>query len=116
MWRRRWLEEYESLLAFERSIVVGDQVQGKLISRITNFLKDEQRSGAPKTFSLAERQQIVAMCCESPTDYGLEMTDWTHEMLAKTVVAEGERRVVPLSNTEGRVLSCVAVPYTCTER
>lgn len=88
-WRGRWLGAYESLLVFEKEVVQGSEKERSLIGQITDFLKDEKRSGTPKTFTLAQRQQIVALCCESPTDYGLQMTDWTHEMLAKTAVAKG---------------------------
>jgi len=88
-WRKRWLKEYESLLAFEKEFVQSEEKQSRLIGRITIFLADEKRSGAPKTFSLAQRQQIIALCCEDPSDYGLVMTDWTHQMLAKTAIATG---------------------------
>lgn len=88
-WRKRWLSEYESLLLFEKAVAQGTEKHSSLLQRITNFLKDAPRSGAPKKFTLAQRQQIVALCCEDPRDYGLEMTDWTHEMLAKTAIATG---------------------------
>lgn len=85
-WRGRWLSEYESLLVFEQGLTQSVQSKNSLQGQLSIFLKDAKRSGAPKTFSLAQREQIVALCCESPTDYGLELTDWTHEMLAKTAI------------------------------
>lgn len=88
-WRKRWLSAYESFLTVEESVAHGEANKNGLFLELTNFLKDAQRSGAPKTFSLVEREQIVALCCESPKDYGLEMTSWTHEMLAKTAIAKG---------------------------
>lgn len=89
LWRKRWLSGQDSLLAFEQAVLNGEENKNGLFLELTNFLKDAHRSGAPKTFSLVQREQIVALCCESPTDYGLQMTDWTHEMLAKTAAAEG---------------------------
>lgn len=88
-WRKRWLLEYDRLLAYEQAVVEGTEKRKSLLRAIENFLKDRPRSGTPKTFSLAQRQQIVALCCEAPIDYGLQMTTWTHEMLAKVAVSKG---------------------------
>lgn len=102
-WRKRWLLAQESLLAFESAVAAGEATPSGLFLELTNFLKDAQRSGAPKTFSLVQRKQIVALCCESPKDYGLEMTDWTHEMLAKTAIAKGIVRSISPSHL-GKIL------------
>jgi len=37
---------------------------------------------------LEQKQQLIALACENPQDYGLEITDWTYEMLAKTAIAK----------------------------
>ena len=88
-WRKRWLSAYDSLLTFENAVLEGKEKRSSLLQEIKTFLKDQPRSGTPKTFTLAQRQQIVALCCEDPIDYGLVMTDWTHEMLAKVAVSKG---------------------------
>lgn len=88
-WRKRWLSNYKSLLQFEKG-PEGDGVSDKeLRDRLLELLKDESRSGAPKVFTLSQRQQIVALACKKPGDFGIEMTDWTYEMLAKTAIAQG---------------------------
>ncbi len=52
-------------------------------------LKDNARSGTRKQISLQEQQQIVALASEKPADYGVEITCWTHEMLAKVAIGQG---------------------------
>jgi len=88
-WRKRWVSNYDSLLIFES----GESGQGmrdsQLHDRILEILKDKPRSGAPKVFTLAQRKQLVALACKKPEDYGIEMTDWTYDMLAKTAIAQG---------------------------
>jgi putative transposase len=52
-------------------------------------VQDLPRSGAPERITVAQKQQIVSIACEKPDTYGIEMTDWTHEMLVKVVMAQG---------------------------
>ncbi len=88
-WRKRWSSSYESLLIFEKG-VDGQGVSDKeLTDRLMELLKDELRSGAPKVFTLSQRHQLVALACKKPSDFGIEMTDWTYELLAKTAISQG---------------------------
>ena len=88
-WRRRWAAQYSALLDFEK----GKDGQGvsdtELLSTMLAVLSDFPRSGAPARITLAQKQQIIAVACEKPDTYGVQMTDWSHEMLAKVVVAKG---------------------------
>jgi len=56
---------------------------------LLNILKDKKRSGGPKQFNMAQEQAIVALACEKPREHGVEMTDWTLEMLCKVASAKG---------------------------
>jgi hypothetical protein len=38
---------------------------------------------------MEQKQQIVALACEKPEDYGYVMTDWTHKILAEAAVQRG---------------------------
>lgn len=51
------------------------------IEYLWSFLKGGLRSGTPKKFSISQEQAIVALVCGKPKDYGIQMTDWTMEML-----------------------------------
>ena len=108
-WRNRWAANYAKLQLFEK----GKDGQGvsdlELLRYILGFLKDAPRKGAPKTFTAAQEQQIVALACEKPIQHGVQMTDWTHEMLAKTAIAKS---IVPSisSSQVGRILKNKPTP------
>lgn len=88
-WRRRWVEFYP----FLQTYAIGPTAEGvsdsALMLKILSYLEDAPRSGAPKTFTLAQTQQIVALACRKPSDFDIEMTTWTHEMLAHVAIAQG---------------------------
>jgi putative transposase len=88
-WRRRWESDYESLLEFEKGSDGKKVSDYELLREMLKSLNDLPRSGTPKRITLAQEQQIVALACEKPTDYGVEMTNWTLEMLAKVAIAQG---------------------------
>lgn len=88
-WRSRWLEGYEKLCVLEK-VEAREYLQ--------NFLSDNPRSGMPKKFTDAQEKAIVAMACRRPRDYGIEMTDWTLEMLSK--VAATEKIVESISSSQ----------------
>lgn len=102
-WRGRWANNYIKLCSYELgkdNLGVSDS---ELRQYILTFLKDKPRSGTPKTFTVAQEQQIVALACDSPDQHGVIMTDWTHEMLAKIAIA---KKIVPTisSSQIGRIL------------
>ena len=82
-WRRRWLSEYEELLKFESA---GESDYSQVLLSV---LKDIPRSGAPKVFTLAQEQQIVALACEKPVQHDIPISDWTYQMLAHVAIAKG---------------------------
>lgn len=88
-WRRRWQSSYKSLVGFEEGANGKGVSDYELLQEMLKRLDDLPRSGAPKRITLAQEQQIVALACEKPADYGVEMTDWTLEMLAKVAIAQG---------------------------
>jgi len=88
-WRGRWQSAYEELSSYE-SEMADNQISDKDLSKyLRHLLTDLPRSGAPKVFSLEQRQQLVALACDKPSTHGIPISDWTHEMLAKTAMAKG---------------------------
>ena len=85
-WRLRWTQHYCRLSNFE----MGQDNKGvsdhELVCEMLNILEDLPRSGAPKTISLSQQEQIVALACEEPSQFGLPITNWTHEMLAQVAI------------------------------
>lgn len=94
-WRDKWDLAYEKLLIYEEG-KSGEGVSDKeLLEAMMNVLKDKPRSGKPPVFTLSEKQQIVALACRKPSEYGLPQTRWTHEMLAN--IAQAEKIVESIS-------------------
>lgn len=108
-WRERWASNYSTLQSFEK----GKDGQGvsnlELRRYIIIMLKDKPRSGTPKTFTASQEQQIVALACDKPSQHGVEITNWTHQMLAKTAIA---KNIVPsISSSQiGRILKNEPTP------
>lgn len=93
-WRRRWQSYYEPLCAYEKEMQFQGLSKHDYLQVLLSHLRDLPRSGTRKQISLEEEQQIVALASEKPEDYGVEMTNWTHEMLAKTAIAQGMVRKI----------------------
>lgn len=89
IWRRRWNWVVEELLEFEKGISGQGASDYELLQKLLEVIKDRPRSGAPTQISMAQKQQIRALACEAPEDYGLVMTDWSHQTLAKAAVDQG---------------------------
>lgn len=90
-WRRRWQGSYEQLCEYEKEMKSQGLSEHDYLQELLSHLRDNPRSGTRKRISLEEEQQIVALASEKPEDYSVEMTSWTHEMLAKVAIA---RRIV----------------------
>ena len=101
LWRSRWTAEYAGLLKYESS--------PDLYDGLYSFLQDLPRSGTPKTFTFAQEQKIVALACDKPCHHGLEMTVWTHEMLALTAKAQNIVRDISARQV-GRILKNTPAP------
>ena len=108
-WRNRWVLASTKLETFEK----GKDGQGvsdlELRRYLLGILKDIARSGTPKTITAAQEQQIVALACEEPIQHGVPITDWTHEMLAKTAIAKYIVSTISSSQV-GRILKNMPTP------
>jgi transposase len=88
-WRSRWTIFYPALLLAEKGPTEEGLSDSALMVKILSYLEDSPRSGAPKRFTLSQTQQIVALACQKPNEHGIEMTNWTHEMLAQVAISKG---------------------------
>ena len=88
IWRSRWDLVYDKLLIYEQG-KSGEGVSDKdLLAEMMSVIKDKPRSGKPPVFTLSQKQQIVTLACRKPSEYGIPINRWTHEMLAKVAKAE----------------------------
>lgn len=100
-WQKRWLSNQEKLSELE--------TESDFIKAIRLFFKDLFRSGKPKKFSVAQEKQIVALACDQPSNHAIEMTDWSHKMLAITAQAKGIVESISPAQV-GRILKNRATP------
>lgn len=89
-WRTRWEELYDSLELLETEDITenGGSTDRELAKRIKEILADKARSGTPKTITMFQEDQIVALATRTPEDYNIPMTNWTHELLAEVAISE----------------------------
>jgi len=92
-WRNRWCDFHEELC------LITDE--SKLEQAILLLLKDLPRKGTPSKFTITQKNQIVALACDKPINHGIEMTDWTFEMLA--LVAQSKGIVDSISKSQVRL-------------
>jgi len=87
-WRASWDSSYEKLLIYEQGKLGNGVSDKELLGEMLSIIKDKPRSGKPLVFTLSQKQQIVALACRKPSEYGLPQTRWTYKMLAHTAQAE----------------------------
>lgn len=88
LWRTRWEQGEEELSSYEKGIDGQGVSDTELLNKMLDLLKDKQRSGAPPKFNLSQQQQIVAVACRKPSEYGIPINKWTHAQLQGVVVSE----------------------------
>jgi putative transposase len=83
-WRDRWHATQERLETIEAA------GKPKLLNQaIEVLLTDEQRPGAPATFTFEQFMQIMALACEKPEESARPVSDWTPRELADEAVKRG---------------------------
>lgn len=83
-WRDRWYRAESRLQAIEET---GKR---KLLKQaIEVLLTDEQRPGAPATFTFEQFMQIMALACETPASADRPVSTWTPRELADEAVKRG---------------------------
>jgi putative transposase len=83
-WRDRWYA------AESRLQVIEETGKRKLLSQaIEALLTDEQRPGAPATFTFEQFMQIMALACETPEALDRPVSTWTPRELADEAVKRG---------------------------
>jgi transposase len=85
LWRDRWHEAQQRLLAAEQA----GWSRKQLISLIEEILADAPRLGAPLKFSPELVVKIIAIACEPPALSNRPISHWTARELADEVIKRG---------------------------
>ena len=83
-WRDRWHAAQSRLQAIEET-----GKRNLLSQAIEVLLTDEQRPGAPATFTFEQFMQIMALACETPASADRPVSSWTPRELADEAVKRG---------------------------
>ena len=85
---RRWRDRWHA--AESRLQVIEAADKPKLLKQaIEVLLSDEQRPGAPATFTFEQFMQIMALACEKPEAADRPVSSWTPRELADEAVKRG---------------------------
>jgi putative transposase len=95
LWRERWRAAESRLQAIEAA---GNPK--RLSQAIEILLTDEQRPGAPGTFTFEQYMQIMALACEQPTTADRPVSTWTPRELADEAVKRGIVTAIPPRTVE----------------
>lgn len=88
-WRKHWAASYQELCTYEAGVAGQGVSDRELLIKMLDVLGDAPRSGAPVRISIAQKQQITALACRNPQDYGIPMTQWNRQVLAQVAIAQG---------------------------
>ena len=88
-WRARWQAAYPALLTFEQGLDGQPPTDTQLSNRLLMVVKDAPGRGRQKVITAAQEQQLVALSCSLPSEYGLPQSKWTKELLRQKAIELG---------------------------
>ena len=83
LWRKRWLDNQDKLVAIETA---DNTPSNSLLKGIEEVLSDLPGRGAKPTFSAKQVAQILTVACEDPQESDLPLSHWTLEALKREVI------------------------------
>ena len=84
-WRHRWAQAQEALAAAEAEGASDEDLE----RFVASVLADNDRPGAPATFTAEQVAAIIALACEPPAESGLPVSHWTPPELAREAIKRG---------------------------
>ena len=102
---RKWCRRWGSVCSFLQQLENQLEPFSERIylAVICEVLKDAPRSGAPDTYSVEQRVQIIAIACEVLDDSVEAISHWTQEHIAVIAAARGIVKTISRSSV-GRYL------------
>ena len=88
-WCERWQDYQGELERLEAEHQAGNLSDTLYRRKLAAILADAKRPGSPATFTEEQKQQIIAVATRDPQDEGVPVTNWSHDLLARTVIEKG---------------------------
>lgn len=82
-WRNRFLQALPHLVEIE------SEKPEELVETIRMLLTNEQRPGAPTTFTPEQIVKIIDLACKNPNDFGYEVSHWSLPLLVIEIKKQG---------------------------
>ena len=80
-WRKRWEGSQQLFKELENQ----PESKKELNAQIIATMSDRGRIGRPTQISLAQKNEIIAVACKSPKDYGIPMVAWNLTTLTQVI-------------------------------
>ncbi len=106
VWRRRWQQSFEALIAIECS-----ETTAALRQAIEDVLSDAPRPGSPGIFTAEQVTQIIAIACEAPENSGRPITHWTGWEIAEEACKQGIVKSISISQVNRYLKSAALQPH-----
>ena len=84
-WRNRWVRVLAARVR-EVELIADDSV---LAVAIEEALSDRHRTGTPPKFTPEQEEQVRALACREPSEFGLPHSEWTRRLLAEEAARQG---------------------------
>jgi putative transposase len=88
-WRNRWVVQQAKLDELESQLAGQRGMKKRLLEAMLEVVSDASGRGVKSPFTPAQAEQIVALACTKPSDYGLADAKWSQQLLAKMAVEQG---------------------------
>lgn len=106
VWRRRWKESIDALLAIECR-----ESRAALRRAIEDVLSDAPRRGSPGKFTAEEVTQVLAVACEPVEKSNRPVTEWTGRELADELVHRGMVASISVSQVNRYLAAAELQPH-----
>lgn len=83
LWRSRWSKKSAIILGSEDAYDKKKNSDRYILKEINEVLSDASRSGSSCRISVEEKLRLQALACQSPADFDLPFSVWTHVELSK---------------------------------
>lgn len=88
-WRLKWKLEEENLMKFEDNGELSGVSDLELLRKIKEVLSDAPRSGSSCAISDSDKIRLQALACQSPKEFNLPFSVWTHLELSNQMARMG---------------------------
>jgi hypothetical protein len=83
-WRKRWSLRQAGLASQEESL--SEKAYGQAVRQA---LSDQERSGAPPTYSVEQQCRLYELACQPPSDSGYPLSHWDRKSLRMELIKRG---------------------------